>query len=234
MGRIVKAGFRALVVFSRNFNPMGSKILFSLQTGFIAGLAPYFPFFGSKDPAVGVGLFQAAPSPEFATLGCGDIGRGRRRDHPRPAVHGRRGAAQVPTVFRIGIKNTTSATKTYALNFTDIPAGFTADSSLPLVTVPAGATAEIGLCLHPTGAIPPPGTPLSFAVAVTDTADPAVTTTATESFTMPRVDALTLSANPATLNTTPGTSASETITITNVGNVAEIERRADVDLADRA
>src|SRR5262249_53335062 len=129
--------------------------------------------------------------------------------------------AQLPMVFRVGIRNGQAAEDRYAVQVSNVPAGWEAVTSVHGIDVPAGQTAELGLVLRPTGALPPPGTIASFTVTVTSTGNPAVTQTQTETFTVPNIDAVTLSSNPAQVNTVPGVAATATLTVTNAGNVPE-------------
>ena len=94
-------------------------------------------------------------------------------------------------------------------------------SSVPQITIPAGQTAEVGVCMAPVSGLPAPGTNVSFNVVVTSKTDPSVSTTAAETFAVPALDVITLASNPAIVSTTPGTSANATIMLTNVGNVTE-------------
>ena len=90
------------------------------------------------------------------------------------------------------------------------------------VTIPAGQTGVLGLCLQPNAgqALPAPGTQLSFMVTATSATNSAITQTVTVSFTMPAVDAVTIVSNPVELSTLPGLAATATVTLQNVGNVA--------------
>ncbi|HVX12981.1 MAG TPA: DUF4214 domain-containing protein [Pirellulales bacterium] len=129
--------------------------------------------------------------------------------------------AQLPTAFRATIQNTGPSADTYDLTFSGVPAGFTVLNSGTAVTVPAGRTGIVGLYLQPNGgALPPPGTNLSFSVTSTSTSDPSITQTVNVSFTMPTVVAATITATPTQVATTPGTATTAQVTITNVGNVA--------------
>jgi len=131
--------------------------------------------------------------------------------------------AQLPTAFRASIQNLGPAADTYNLTFSNVPTGFTILDSGTSVTVPAGQTGILGIYLQPnTGQpIPPPGTQLSFTVTATSTTDSSITQTQTETFTVPEIDAVTVTGNPSSVNTTPGTPVSDTITLTNAGNVPE-------------
>ncbi len=131
--------------------------------------------------------------------------------------------AELPTAFRASIQNLGPAADTYNLTFANVPAGFTLLNSGTSVTVPAGQTGILGLYLQPdTGQpIPPPGTMLSFTVTATSTTNPAITQSQVVAFTVPAIDALTVTSNPVALSTTPGAAVTDVITITNVGNVAE-------------
>ena len=91
------------------------------------------------------------------------------------------------------------------------------------MTIPAGQTGIVGIYLQPNPGqpIPPPGTQLSFTVTATSTTDPSITQTQTETFTVPEIDAVTLTSDPSSVNTTPGTPVADTITLANAGNVPE-------------
>ncbi len=129
--------------------------------------------------------------------------------------------AQVPTAFRATIQNLGPAADTYDLTVSNLPSGFTLGRSATTDTVPAGRTGIVGLYLLPTGTLPAPGTQLSFTVTATSTTNPTITQTQTETFTVPAIDAITVSGTPPTLDTSPGTPITDTLTITNAGNVAE-------------
>ena len=131
--------------------------------------------------------------------------------------------AQLPTAFRATIQNLGPAGDTYNLTFSNVPSGFSIVDSGTSVTVPAGATGILGIYLVPnTGQpIPPPGTQLSFTVTATSTTDSSITQTQTETFTVPDIDAVTVSASPTAVSTIPGGPVTDTLTITNVGNVEE-------------
>jgi large repetitive protein len=140
---------------------------------------------------------------------------------PDPQLTVSSNGAQVPTAFKVGIKNLGSSVDTFALNFTNVPVGFMAKTSVPSVQIPLGQIAEIGVYLIPTGGVSAPGTPASFSLQITSTTNAAVTTTDTEPFTVPEVHGVTLSADPPALGTIPGTPAETTLTLQAVGNVPE-------------
>ncbi|MGO9923686.1 MAG: choice-of-anchor Q domain-containing protein, partial [Isosphaeraceae bacterium] len=131
--------------------------------------------------------------------------------------------AQLPTAFRAVIQNLGPAADTYNLTFSNIPSGFTLVESATSDTVPAGQMGIVGLYLEPNPGqpVPPQGTQLSFTVTATSTTDPSITQAQTETFTVPAIDAVSVPSTPTTLNTTPGAPVTDTITITNLGNVEE-------------
>ena len=113
--------------------------------------------------------------------------------------------AELPTAFQASIHNSGPAADTYKLSFANIPAGFILLDSGTSVTVPGGQTGILGLYLQPTGTqLPPPGTQLSFTVTATSISNPAITKTVTEKFTVPDIDAVTLSSDPPQVSTVPG------------------------------
>lgn len=121
------------------------------------------------------------------------------------------GGTQLPTIFRVGIKNLGSSADTFTLNFTNIPAGFTAQTSIPQITIPPGETAEVGICLRPVSGISAPGTSASLSLNVISTTNPAITTSDTEPFVLPEVHGVTLVNSPPALSTTPGTPVSASV-----------------------
>jgi uncharacterized membrane protein len=131
------------------------------------------------------------------------------------------GGADLPTAFRATIQNLGPAADTFNLAFSNLPSGFTLADSGTKVTIPPGATAVLGIYLQPTGQVPPPGTPVSFAVTATSASNPAIKVTQTESFIMPSVDGLTLSGDPSAVTVLPGASASTQFTVEAAGNIAE-------------
>jgi uncharacterized membrane protein/sugar lactone lactonase YvrE len=137
--------------------------------------------------------------------------------------------AQLPTAFRASIQNLGPSADTYNLTFANVPTGFTVLDSGTSVTVPAGQTGILGLYLQPNAGqpIPPPGTQLSFTVTATSMADPSISKTQAVTFTVPAIDAITLTSTPTTLNTTLGAPVSATLTLTNAGNVPETVSLAD-------
>jgi uncharacterized membrane protein len=139
------------------------------------------------------------------------------------------GGAQLPTAFRASIQNLGPAADTYNLTFSGIPSGFTLLNSGTSVTVPAGQTGILGLALQPNAgqALPAPGTVLSFKVTATSKTTATITKTQTVSFTVPAIDAVTVTGSPTTLGTTPGAGVTETLTFANVGNVPETVTLSD-------
>ena len=120
-------------------------------------------------------------------------------------------------------QNLGPAADTYNLSFANLPSGLTLLDSGTSLTVPAGQTGMMGLYLVPSpgSTLPAPGTVLTFQVTATSTTDKTITHTQTVTFTVPAIDAVTVANNPASVNSIPGVAATDTITITDVGNVAE-------------
>ena len=133
------------------------------------------------------------------------------------------GDAELPTAFRASIQNLGPSSDSYNLTFSNVPTGFTLADSGTNATVPAGETGVLGvyLQLNSGQTIPPPGTVLSFNVTATSTSNPAITQTQVVTFTIPAIQAVSISASPTTVNAIAGISTPETITLTNAGNVPE-------------
>jgi len=132
--------------------------------------------------------------------------------------------AQLPSAFEAAIQNLGPAADTYTLSFSNAPNGFAYLSGPTTVTVRAGQTGILGIYLVPdSGPLPVPGTRVSFDVTATSTTDPELTQTTTATLTVPEVDSLSVTATPTAPNTTPGAPVTSTLTVTNVGNVAETD-----------
>jgi uncharacterized membrane protein len=136
--------------------------------------------------------------------------------------------AQVPSAFAATLHNNGPAADTYHLTFSNVPAGFTVLSGETNLTIPSGQTGVVGVYLQPNGSqLPPPGTQVSFTVTATSTSNPAITATQNVSFTVPAIDAVTVTATPTAVNTTPGTPVKTSLTLTDAGNVPETVSLAD-------
>jgi hypothetical protein len=130
--------------------------------------------------------------------------------------------AQVPSAFRAMIHNTGPATDTYNLTLSNLPSGFTVRRSAASLPVSAGQTGFLGIYLQATGSqLPAPGTQVSFLVTATSATNPALTQSQTVMYTVPAIDGVTVTANPTAVSTTPGVGVTDTLTLTNVGNVNE-------------
>ncbi len=128
---------------------------------------------------------------------------------------------QVPSAFRVVIKNLGPTADIFDLTFPNPPAGFTILSSLSSVIVPAGTSAGIGVYLQPVGNIPLPGTTISFSADVASQTNPSVKSSIDEEFIAPEIHGLGLTADPIELSTSHGVAASTNITITSQSNVQE-------------
>jgi uncharacterized membrane protein len=172
------------------------------------------------DPPVGDQLFGTPPSMAFAGLEPGAGASLAAAIIADPVFTMPFRGAQLPTVFRVGVRNEGPA-DTFDIRVTDVPAGFTAQTSVSQITIPHGQTAEFSVGLRPFGQLPVPGTTGSFTVEIMKAAAPAVAVAATASFTIPPVHGVTLTADPTGITTIPGHEADLTFTATAVGNVPE-------------
>ena len=130
------------------------------------------------------------------------------------------GGAQVPSVFIARIQNLGPVEDTFQLTFGPAPLGFLLRSAVPTVRIPAGHTAEIGVCLVPFAPLPAAGTPAPFTTTASSVATPAVTDSEPEAFSVPSVEAVAIDFNPPSRTALPGEAFGATIALANVGNVA--------------
>jgi uncharacterized protein (TIGR03437 family) len=124
--------------------------------------------------------------------------------------------AVVPLAFTALFPNASQSDQTFMIGGT-APAGFTLTQSLPSITVPAGKTGQLDVCLVPSGQLPPAGQQAALSVTATNGGGPQAVNA---NFTVPAIQALALSATPAALSATPGQAVNATLTIQSVGNVA--------------
>jgi uncharacterized membrane protein len=127
----------------------------------------------------------------------------------------------VPSAFQVNLHNLGPSADTYSLSVSNLPSSFTHLDTGARVTVPAGQTGILGLYLQPTGQLPAPGTQVTINVTATSTTNPSITQTQTVTFTVPAIDAIALTGKPTTVNTPPGVQTTDTLTLSNVGNVQE-------------
>lgn len=204
----------------------GLCTVFAVSAGSLAGSTVAAPagstnkFWCPQDPPIGSVLFgTTAATPELAGLGgAGGVAIGAI---PDPVLTVPVNGAQVASVFRVGFRNLGSATDTFTVTASNVPAGFSICQSVPGLQLEPGETGEMTVALIPDGDVPPSGAPAPFSVTATSTSNPATSATVSPAFSVPAVHALTLSSAPSALATTPGAPASATVTVRNAGNVAE-------------
>jgi large repetitive protein len=128
--------------------------------------------------------------------------------------------AQLPLVYRAQIQNTGPQADTFNLTPASVPSGFSVTTSLPSVTIPAGATAIIGVCVEPSNTSVAAGTPETFQLNVASATNSSVTSSAMETFAVPSIQGLSLSWSPSQASATPGSMVDATLTVQAVGNTA--------------
>lgn len=214
---LIGAGVGVLLPFPTIVNWLGTIASLGATTGEAAVLLGVGLVI---DPPLVNGFLSPPSSDLFAGLaGGGAVLAGIASD---PLFTLPANGAQLPLAFRVGIKNTQAAPATYALGLDGpAPAGFTVKTSVPEITVPPGATAEVGVCLQPSGAPPAPGQSASFGISVADKANPANSTRATANLAVPDIHGIRLAADPAAPGAIPGTPVSVNLRAQSVGNVTE-------------
>lgn len=186
--------------------------------GFAAGVTAGYNL--ANDPPVDGFFISPAPLDELSNLP--DEGNPLTIGIvPDPLYHILHNGTEVRSVFRLGIKNYTATEQTYQIDLSGIAAGFEGETSVATITVPAGATAEVGVALRPVGTLPSPGGDASFQVTVTPVGDPGSAITKPVPFTIPAIYGLSLTALPSALRTSVATPVEVEITITSTGNVIQ-------------
>ncbi|MEI8571239.1 discoidin domain-containing protein [Methylomonas sp. WH-1] len=130
--------------------------------------------------------------------------------------------AEIPSVFKAQIQNTGPSTDTFKLTFSNVPAGYKAQSSIPEVTIPAGYTAEVGVCIKPeSSTVPPAGTTVPFKLDVISTSNPGVKSTGQAQVEIPDLHEASLTLDRTAVSVKPGETGTANLSITSSGNVAE-------------
>jgi len=127
----------------------------------------------------------------------------------------------LPTVYRVGIKNEGTTDDRFMLSVLEAPTGFEVITSVNEITVPAGATAEVGLALRPTSALPPPGAVDTFTVMVSSATDGSIQDTVIKDFVVPEIHGVRFILDPPEVATIPGQSVDVALVIESSGNVNE-------------
>jgi hypothetical protein len=127
--------------------------------------------------------------------------------------------AELPFVYLVKVTNTGPATDTFRLDYAGAGSGYGLTLAVPQITLAAGRSGEVGLCLAPGGALPSAGTPVAFNVRVYSPAHPAVDTTVAQTNTTPSARALRLRVLPASVSVQAGANAATTLTLDALGNV---------------
>ncbi|MEZ5504340.1 MAG: transglutaminase domain-containing protein, partial [Halioglobus sp.] len=169
----------------------------------------------SNDPPLGDFFISPQPLPDFDSLAGGDVAALVALDpvFTLPVA----GGAQFP-VFRIGIKNLTGDDDTFELDFDTLPAGFTGRTTVDHIAIPAGETAEVGVCLMPGNGVPAPGSTADFSLKVTSVSHSGTTTTVNHLFNVPAITGVQLSHTPSALATSPGVPIQTDLVVQAVGN----------------
>jgi uncharacterized membrane protein len=131
------------------------------------------------------------------------------------------GRSQLPSAFRARITNTGSSADQFAVNFTQIPSGFSLISSTSTVAIDSGHTAQIGFHFTPDAGLPAAGTLVDFELEVVSQSDPTIRQTLSHSFNVPQVHEVSMTHLPAQLAGAPGDTVSTTMTLSALGNVDE-------------
>ncbi|MEZ6088875.1 MAG: dockerin type I domain-containing protein [Pirellulaceae bacterium] len=186
--------------------------------GFIAGTAVAYKY--ANDPPVDGFLLSPAPMDELRDLDSQGTPLATKVVFD-PLYFITKNDAEVRTVFRLGIKNATSVSQTYQIDFGSVPTGFEGEASVNSITIPAGQTAEVGLALRPVGSTNAPGSDASFDIIVTPVSAPSTANTTQVSFTVPEIRGLVLSANPSIVTTNVATPGTAQFVVTSNANVVQ-------------
>lgn len=125
--------------------------------------------------------------------------------------------------YTIDITNTSTVSHTFDINVSGLPAGWLILSgaegdTATSVTLPAGDVGQIGLYISPTLPLPAVGSEFPFNVTATAVANPMLSQSNTAVFTMPAVPFNYITAAPPLTTAAPGTTATLSISLSNVGN----------------
>jgi len=126
----------------------------------------------------------------------------------------------LPLNYRLQIQNT-GPTDTFNISSGTFGGSFSVTPSISPLTIPAGQTATVGICLvpSPNQAPQPPGTPSQVTIDVSDKSF-AVNKSASATVDEPTISSVQLLTSQPGFDLVPGGSSQTTLSITSTGNVA--------------
>ncbi|MCB9418991.1 MAG: hypothetical protein H6667_04265 [Ardenticatenaceae bacterium] len=148
------------------------------------------------------------------------------------------GRLQIPdAAFAATIQNRSSIARTFNVNVSGLPAGWTIlggkTGSNMQIDLAASETVRLGLYISPTVSLPPVGSSYPFNVTATAIDNSSVTATGSEAFTMPAVAYPALAINSPDIYVEANSSADFDLVVTNIGNTTgSFDLSSSVPVAD--
>jgi uncharacterized repeat protein (TIGR01451 family) len=196
----------------------GCGLVQSMLSGLLEGVESFKAAIGAGDPPVPA-ILMAPPLPPLPT----PVAPGASPGLTMSMVQDTRyfvpyNGAELPFVYLVKITNTGPATDTFRVDGSSINSYYGFTTAQSQITLAAGASGEVGLCLNPNGPLPPAGTPLPIGVHVYSNTNPGVEGIFTDTKVMPSAKALRVRLLPPSASVHPGDTASATLTLDSLGN----------------
>jgi large repetitive protein len=172
-------------------------------------------------------FLSSSPHPELPNVIPGDHAEVNIQLQPDELFYQLVNGVEIPSIYKARIQNLGPEKDTFNLVFSDVSTGYLAQSSISSVTIPAGETAEVGVCLQMDQRVGAPGEQASFTLKAISAENPSVEAHKSEIFTTPKIPMIDLENTSGILSTTPGASVPWTIKVISKGNVPV----ADINLA---
>ncbi len=197
----------------------GCGLVQNMLSGLMEGVKAFRQAIATGDPPVPPVLLAPPLPPLPAPVAPGASPGLTLAVEPDPRFFVPYNGAELHFVYLVKITNTGPATDTFRIDNSGTSGyyGFVAAASQ--ITLPAGASGEVGVCLVPNGALPAPGSSLPFGVRVYSPANPAADVTHSGTRVTPSARALRLRVLPGSASTRAGATTNTTLTLDSLGNV---------------
>ncbi|WP_257387247.1 transglutaminase-like domain-containing protein, partial [Tahibacter caeni] len=198
----------------------GCGLVQNMLSGLMDGIKAFREAIGSGDPPVPPILLAPPLPPLPANVAPGSAPGVTLAVEEDPRFFVPYNGAELHFVYLLKITNTGPATDTFRIDNAGTSGYYGFVPAVPQITLPAGASGEVGLCLIPNGALPAPDSPLPFGVRVHSPANPAADVAHSGTRVTPSAKALRLRVLPASASLHSGEAAAATLTLDSLGNVA--------------
>ena len=206
----------------------GCGLIKNMLDGLLDGVKAFKEAIGAGDPPV-LDIVLAPPQPPLPA----PIAPGSSPGLTMSVMRDTRyfvpyNGAEVPSVYLTKITNTGPATDTFRIDNGGADAPYSMVLATSQITLAAGASGEVGVCLVPYAALPASGAPTTFHLHVYSPANPTADQSYNGTQTTASTSALLVDIQPDNASIKSGSSVPATLTLNALGNTATTVSLASV------